>query len=153
MEVPPDVGEEGLQAGGFGVGFAGAAEEDLVGADCGGVFVVVDFEEEAGGCGVGGEELGCVCEGCVGEGLGEECGEGGEDEPAGWRGEKHFWVVVEEGLNSKVYICRTAVKLGESDFKDIGYRQSDVYSLAKRDGMKPSDNSSARKHEEVKETG
>ena len=86
LEVLPDVGEEGLQAGGFGVGLAGAAEEDLVGADCGGVFVVVDFEEEAGGGrGVWGEEVGCVCEGCVGEGLGEDCGEGEDDEPAGWR--------------------------------------------------------------------
>ena len=90
LEVEPDVDEEGLQAGGFGVGRAGAAEEDLVVAACGGVFVVVDFEEEAGGCGgggVGGEEVGCVCEGCVcegcvGEGLGEEGGDGGEDEPA-----------------------------------------------------------------------
>ena len=53
-------------------------------------------------------------------------------------------------LNSKECICRTAVRLGESDFVDVGYRQSDVLGLAKRNGMKPSDNSSARKHEEVK---
>ena len=61
--------------------------------------------------------------------------------------------MVEEGLISKECICRTAVKLGESDFVDVGCRQSDVYRLAERNGMKPSDNSSARKHEELKETG
>ena len=43
--------------------------------------------------------------------------------------------------------------LGESDFVDVGYRQSDVFRLVKRSGTEPSDNSSARKHGEVKETG
>ena len=78
MDVLPDQGEEGLESGGFGVGLAGAAEEDLVGAArCGvfdGAFGRVDFQEEAGGCGVGCEEgLGCVCEVCVNEDLGEDC--------------------------------------------------------------------------------
>ena len=61
--------------------------------------------------------------------------------------------MAEEGFGSKKYTCRTAVKVGESDFVDVGCRQSDVLGLAKRNGMKPSDDSSAREHEEVKKTG
>lgn len=86
VEGLPDGGEEGLEAGGFGVGVAGAAGEELVGAACGGVFEGVDFEEEARGGGVGcGEDGGCVCEGCVGEGLGEGSVGCGEDKPAATR--------------------------------------------------------------------
>lgn len=55
-------------------------------------------------------------------------------------------------MTLKEYLCRTAVKLGESDVIDVGYRQLDVLRLAKRNDTEPLDRSSA-KREEVKETG
>lgn len=58
LEILPDQGEEGLELGGFGVGLAGTAEEDLVFAAGGCVVGPVVLEEEARGCGVGCEEEG-----------------------------------------------------------------------------------------------
>lgn len=72
VEVLPHEGEEGLELGGFGVGLAGAAEEDLVGpARCCVVGSVV-LEQEARGCGVGCEERsGGVCGVCADDALRE----------------------------------------------------------------------------------
>lgn len=53
LEVLPDEGEEVLEQGGFGVGLAGVAEEDLVFPARGCVVGPVVLEEEAGVCGVG----------------------------------------------------------------------------------------------------
>lgn len=74
LEILPDQGEEGLEPGGFGVGLAGAAEEDLVfAAGCCVVGSVV-LKEEAGVCGVRCEErLGCVCGIYVNYALCKDC--------------------------------------------------------------------------------
>lgn len=66
LEILPDQGEESLELGGFGVGLAGAAEEDLVPAACCCVVGSVVLEEEAGGCGVRCKDrFGCVRGVCV----------------------------------------------------------------------------------------
>lgn len=78
LEVLPHEGEEGLELGGFGVGLAGAAEEDLVGSARCCVVGSVVLEQEPGGCGVGCEERsGGVGGGCADDALREGGGPDG----------------------------------------------------------------------------